>query len=992
MKITVLILSLILILNAQTLEKVKLQLKWKNQFQFAGFIAAKEKGFYKDEGIEVELLEYMASTDTLLDLQEGKTTFALSDSSVILEAGKGKKLVALMAVYQDSPYVIMSLKSSNITTLSDMNNKKLALYDDMNGDAIAAMLKMNNINVHKTSITNQLAQLQNGEVDLAIGYSSNEPYKAIEMGMELNIFDLNDNGFHRYGDILFTLEDTVKNRPGLVAKMYRASKKGFKYAYSNIDEMVDIIYDKYNTQKKSKEAYYYEANVLKKLLGNGSEFGKLNSAKVASIGYFYAYNNSQNYSLENLDNFIYNPSNNLTLQEKEWLNDNHIVKIRVGNYPPYQMTTNGKPEGISVDYIKKIFKKYNIKYKFVSSDTMSWSDSLEFIRDKKLDLLMSAKNTPQRQKYMLFTDNYISSPWVIYTRNDSKFISNINGLEGKTVSIEEGFVMQKLLQTRYPQIKLKIMKGIFPTQNAMKALAVGEVDAYIGNLTIGSYLLKSLSLDNIQVAAPTPFGNHENAMAVRDDWSPLISIINRELKAMSSQEKNLIYNKYLSIHYDYGISFWDVVKWIAIVTFVLGAIVIAISITNRKLAREIKKRKLIEEEKSILFDKLQQMANGYAEFIDELPIGMVSSDPMDQKESHYNKTFFQMFGWDIEEIDTLDKWFNKAYPDAEYRVEVIREWGEKVEEAKRENKSSSTPMEVKVTCKDGSIKWCQARYYEKMKFINAGIFVDISERKKVEDELFGLNNSLEEKIEFEISKNKKHQLLMMEQVKLAQMGEMIENIAHQWRQPLAQVNSSVLIMDAVLRRSGFINELVNSKLLEIESLTEYMSNTIDDFQNFFNPDKEERQFNLREVIDKSISIIHGSLVSNFTKVELNIDKIFSAKGYPLELQQVIVIILSNANDALRVGEVKNPKIIIDVEDFGDIYEISISDNGGGVKTDNIEQVFEPYYTTKHKSQGRGVGLYMAKMIIEEGMKGKLTLENKNSGACFKIEFLKGSKW
>ena len=209
--------------TTQTPEKVSLQLKWKYQFQFAGFIAAKEKGFFKDEGLDVELLEYIPTTNTLLDLEEGKTTFALSDSSVILEATKGKKLVALMAIYQNSPYVLMSLKSSNITTLSDIDNKRLALYDDMNGRAVDSMLKMNDIHIDKVAITNQLIQLQNGETDLAVGYISNEPYMAKEMGIDINVINLKDYGFNRYGDSLFTLVETLNNRPELVAKMHRAT-------------------------------------------------------------------------------------------------------------------------------------------------------------------------------------------------------------------------------------------------------------------------------------------------------------------------------------------------------------------------------------------------------------------------------------------------------------------------------------------------------------------------------------------------------------------------------------------------------------------------------------------------------------------------------------------------------------------------------------------------------------------------------------------------
>ena len=265
---------------------------------------------------------------------------------------------------------------------------------------------------------------------------------------------------------------------------------------------------------------------------------------------------------------------------------------------------------------------------------------------------------------------------------------------------------------------------------------------------------------------------------------------------------------------------------------------------------------------------------------------------------------------------------------------------------------------------------------------------EVIRRKYAEGKLKKLNNNLEEKVKLEISKNKKHQLIMMEQTKLAQMGEMIGNIAHQWRQPLAQVNSSILIIDTILKKTGIKNKIIDSSLLEVEDLTQYMSNTIDNFQNFFNPNKEKTLFNLKKTVDNSLAIIQGTLSSNFTSVKVNVDTLQVYQGYPMELQQVLVVILSNANDALKIRKIENPEITIDLQDFTDSYVISISDNAGGVKTKKLDQVFEPYYTTKHKSQGRGVGLYMAKMIIEEGMKGKLTLKNKKNGACFSIEILK----
>jgi len=140
MKLVVLFLLLLSSLFAnEKLENVSLQLKWKYQFQFAGFIAAKEKGFYKDVGLDVELLEFNSQQDVMEDLNEGKIDFAISDSSLIYEAMRGKPVLAMMAIFQESPYILMSLPSSKIHTLDDMNNSSVAFFRNINGRFIEAM-------------------------------------------------------------------------------------------------------------------------------------------------------------------------------------------------------------------------------------------------------------------------------------------------------------------------------------------------------------------------------------------------------------------------------------------------------------------------------------------------------------------------------------------------------------------------------------------------------------------------------------------------------------------------------------------------------------------------------------------------------------------------------------------------------------------------------------------------------------------------------------
>ncbi|MGB5793050.1 ATP-binding protein, partial [Poseidonibacter sp.] len=274
-------------------------------------------------------------------------------------------------------------------------------------------------------------------------------------------------------------------------------------------------------------------------------------------------------------------------------------------------------------------------------------------------------------------------------------------------------------------------------------------------------------------------------------------------------------------------------------------------------------------------------------------------------------------------------------------------------------------------------------------FWNRRLNTEIKKRKKTENQLFELNISLESKVKIEIDKNTKQQVILMHQSKLVQMGEMIENIAHQWRQPLAQINSSVLLVDVSLAKNNINDTMIEEKLLEIESLTAYMSKTIDDFKNFFNPDKQKSVFAVEDAIKKSLDIVKGSVSTHRISIDIDIDKELKCHCYLDELQQVILTLLNNGIDALTLKSIKEPKISIKAHQKDKSIIIDIQDNAGGVPEDIINKIFEPYFTTKHQSQGTGLGLYMAKMITESGLDGTLSVKNRFDGACFTIQLPQG---
>ncbi len=251
-------------------------------------------------------------------------------------------------------------------------------------------------------------------------------------------------------------------------------------------------------------------------------------------------------------------------------------------------------------------------------------------------------------------------------------------------------------------------------------------------------------------------------------------------------------------------------------------------------------------------------------------------------------------------------------------------------------------------------------------------------------ELEKLNLSLQDQVAKEVKKASDQEKILMQKSKFIAMGEMVSNIAHQWRQPISEL--STIFMNIKLRYdlNKLDQQFMNVKAQESERLLNYMSTTIDDFRSFFKPNKQKESFEIRNIIEAAMHIIGSTLSSNNIKLITSIKDDFQIVGYANELEQALLNIISNAKDALIENKIEDPFIKIVVESKDDKIFISIEDNAGGIQTEPIDSIFEPYYTTK-VDHGTGIGLYMTKMIVVKNLNGKLNVQNTSNGAKFVIE-------
>lgn len=246
-------------------------------------------------------------------------------------------------------------------------------------------------------------------------------------------------------------------------------------------------------------------------------------------------------------------------------------------------------------------------------------------------------------------------------------------------------------------------------------------------------------------------------------------------------------------------------------------------------------------------------------------------------------------------------------------------------------------------------------------------------------------SDLENRIQQEIDHRTAQEKLLIQQSKLAAMGNMIGNIAHQWRQPLSEINAILMNIETRYKFNAFDENFIENSVNECNEITSYMSQTISDFQNFFKPSKTKEPFYVVEACKKAGGILQASLKYNTITYNCEFDEDKKVHGYPNEFAQAFLNILNNAKDVLIQRNIKNPYINVSIISGKKYVLIKVSDNAGGIKEEHLDRIFEPYFTTKHAKQGTGIGLYMSKTIIEGNMDGILNVHNTNEGACFTIK-------
>ena len=504
-RVTRVVLLLIILFNIAIADnnKISIQLEWKHQFEFAGFYTALEKGFYKDVGLDVEIKEFEDGINISEDVINGKSTFGIASSALILERLKNKPVVLVASYFKQNALAIVT--KPHIKTPEDLKNKKIMALDwEMGHTSLGVMLKDYGINKDDYTLVNhdfKIDKFVNGEVDAMSIFITSQPYELDRLGISYNILNPANFGIYSYDVELFTSEIFANKNPKIVEDFVEATNRGWEYAFKNKEEIVDLIYNKY-TKRKTKESLLYEANQTEQIFKTNifkigaiaPELIKLNADLYTKLGLV-----DKNFNLTSLLNSYYISNGNkrkidLTEEEKAYLRVNPTIKVHNEmNWPPFNYNVKGEPTGFSIDYMNLLASKLGINIEYISGFT--WDEYIQKLKSNEIDVMLNISKTPQREFDFSFTSGYVKAIDTIFTKKEDLNLKKIEDFNGKTLAVIKGFYEEELLKLYYPDIKLLLVKDSI---EALEKVAFGEADGSIDNFAVGNYYIENNHISNIQ--------------------------------------------------------------------------------------------------------------------------------------------------------------------------------------------------------------------------------------------------------------------------------------------------------------------------------------------------------------------------------------------------------------------------------------------------------------------------------------------------------------
>lgn len=704
-----------------SLEKVTLQLKWLHQFQFAGYIAAKEKGFYRDVGLDVVIQQRDPDIQVINEVIEGNAQYGVGGMGILAHYANGAPIKALAAIFQHDALVFISKADSGIVSPYEIAGKRV-MFDATTGNDAALRVLLDDANISFNDITVvpqdfSTDSLKNGSVDVMSAYITYQPYQLRQSGEQINIINPQNYGFDFYGDFLFTSVRELNNHPGRAERMLQASIKGWEYALAHPDEIIQIIKQQYG-KEASIELLQYEARETRKLiLPEVIPIGTVQAARLRRIADLYTkLGITPAISDKTLSHFIHQRPDldTLSQQESNWLDAHPIVRVGVDrDFAPYEwIDETGNYVGLAAEYIALLEQRLGVSFEIVHDKP--WHEIMDMAKRGELDMLSCLNMTESRSEFLGFTEPFVSNPVVIVNANRYGYIGSLDNLKGKTVAVERGYFTHETLLADYPDITLLVVDD---THQALQKVVTGEADAYVGDAAYANYAVKKKDLLNLQFAGQTS-ATSTYRIGVSKTNPELLSAINKVLDNLTETERKQIEDQWLGLTVTSGPALATLIKF-------SSAVVLLFILFSYWIYRLRQSRKALVESEA----KLREVLNA-----SPVPQGILDNTG---QIIYLNQAFINSFGYSLTDIPTIDDWWRQAFPDSDHREKTQQIWQQHIAQTdSTEDKAS--PVETDVVCKNGDKRTviCNATRVDTQTDKNTLVILyDISDRKKAEERL-----------------------------------------------------------------------------------------------------------------------------------------------------------------------------------------------------------------------------------------------------------------
>ncbi len=543
--------------TAEELERVSLQLQWKHQFEFAGFYAAKAKGYYEAEGLDVSFFEYQNGMDIVDSVLNGTHQYGVTYSSLINEYLQGKEVLFVANFFKQSPLVLVTQK--DIISPAMLKGRTVMGISDAI-DQITLSMMLSKFGVTPDTIKTVPASFNvqdfiDKKVDAMSVYTTNELYELEKSGVSFNLFDPMVYGMRFYDLNLFTSQQELKEHPDRVMRFRRASIRGWEYALDHQEEIVDLILSQYNTLQKSREALLFEARQIQQLmLRKVYPVGSIDPVRVAAIAEsFTEMEHSTSAASRPLERLLFQSENEtmtLTPEELQYLQEKKVITTCVDpDWMPFESLKHGKYIGMSAEYMNLISEKLKIPIRALQTD--SWSASIAAAKARKCDIFSLAMKTPERETYMNFTQPYLRVPLVIATTTDKLFVSEIKDVLDEKLGVVKEYAYAEILRLEYPQIHLVEYDNVY---EGLHAVDEGEIFGFIDNLSVIAYQLQKNYGASLKITGRID-KDWELGIGVRNDDVMLLHILQKAIESIDDKTNQSIMNAWVSVTYEKGIDY-----------------------------------------------------------------------------------------------------------------------------------------------------------------------------------------------------------------------------------------------------------------------------------------------------------------------------------------------------------------------------------------------------------------------------------------------------